>query len=95
MKKPKFKIGDLVATYIDGKNKKEENIILGWIIKVYQVPIELQDHALDDWRYDIEWADNIVEADMSETTIGVIVNLYRNSKRYNRWKRSLYDKNRR
>lgn len=88
MGKPKYVIGDLVATFLDMPDKKYEYVLIGWIFKIEEIPISERDVYNGNWYYSIEWADGVIEDDLSEDTIAVVVKVYRNAKRYNRWIRS-------
>lgn len=88
MGNPKYKLGDLVGTYVDSDKSKVERVLIGWIIKVEEIPLHERDEYMGYWRYDIEWADDIVEEGLSEDTVACVIAVYRKAKRYNRWEQT-------
>jgi len=85
MGKPKYNIGDLVGTWLACKDRKHECVLLGWITKIEEIALDERDAYMGVWWYTIEWADNVIEDQLSEDTVSVVVKAYRNAKRYNRW----------
>lgn len=88
MENPKYKLGDLVGTYIDSDKPRMEQVLIGWIIKVEEMPLDEREDYTDCWRYDIQWADDIVEEGLSESTVACVIAVYRKAKRYNRWEQT-------